>query len=144
GLEDWSYLDCLLYFRKAETRDSGANDHHGDSGPVSLCTPKADNNPLLHAMVDAGEQVCYARTDALNRYRQEGFGPMDRTVTPNGRRASTARGYLDQARQRPTLTIRTHALTERILFDGLRASGVAYLRGNSSQPEQARARREVL
>ena len=144
GLEDWSYLDCLPYFRKAETRDIGANDYHGDSGPVSVCTPKAGNNPLFHAMVEAGEQAGYARTDDLNGYRQEGFGPMDRTVTPNGRRASTARGYLDQARQRPNLTIRTHALTERILFDGLRASGVAYLRGNSSQPEQARARREVL
>ena len=144
GLEDWSYLDCLPYFRKAETRDSGANDYHGDSGPVSVCTPKAGNNPLFHAMVEAGEQAGYARTDDLNGYRQEGFGPMDRTVTPNGRRASTARGYLDQARQRPNLTIRTHALTERILFDGLRASGVAYLRGNSSQPKQARARREVL
>lgn len=144
GLEDWSYLDCLPYFRKAETRDSGANDYHGDSGPVSVCTPKAGNNPLFHAMVEAGEQAGYARTDDLNGYRQEGFGPMDRTVTPNGRRASTARGYLDQARQRPNLTIRTHALTERILFDGRRASGVAYLRGNSSQPETARARREVL
>ena len=89
---------------------------------VSVCTPKVGNNPLFHAMVEAGEQAGYARTDDLNGYRQEGFGPMDRTVTPKGRRASTARGYLDQARQRPNLTIRTHALTERILFDGRRAS----------------------
>src|SRR5690606_23409113 len=84
-------------------------------------TPKVGNNPLFHAMVEAGEQAGYARTDDLNGYRQEGFGPMDRTVTPKGRRASTARGYLDQARQRPNLTIRTRALTERILFDGRRA-----------------------
>src|SRR5690606_39707863 len=37
-----------------------------------------------------GVQTCalpisgYARTDDLNGYRQEGFGPMDRTVTPAG------------------------------------------------------------
>ena len=41
---------------------------------------------------------------------------MDRTVTPQGRRASTARGYLDQARGRPNLTIRTHALTDHIIL----------------------------
>lgn len=35
GLEHWSYLDCLPYYRKAETRDIGPNDYHGGDGPVS-------------------------------------------------------------------------------------------------------------
>jgi len=144
GLEDWTYLDCLPYFRKAESRDIGPNDYHGGDGPVSVTTPKAGNNPLFHAMVDAGVQAGYPRTDDLNGYQQEGFGPMDRTVTPQGRRASTARGYLDQARARPNLTIVTHATTDRILFDGKRASGVSYLIGNSNNATEARARREVL
>lgn len=47
GLADWSYLDCLPYFRKAECRDIGANDYHGDQGPVHVTTPKANNNPLF-------------------------------------------------------------------------------------------------
>lgn len=144
GLEDWTYLDCLPYFRKAETRDIGPNDYHGGDGPVSVTTPKAGNNPLFHAMVEAGVQAGYPRTDDLNGYQQEGFGPMDRTVTPEGRRASTARGYLDQARARANLTIVTHATTDRILFDGKRASGVSYLIGNSNDTITARARREVL
>ncbi|WP_233972627.1 choline dehydrogenase [Pectobacterium versatile] len=142
GLEDWSYLDCLPYFRKAETRDVGSNDYHGASGPVSVTTPKMGNNELFHAMVEAGVQAGYPRTDDLNGYQQEGFGPMDRTVTPKGRRASTARGYLDQAKGRKNLTIVTHALTDKILFDGKRAVGVAYFKGESSQ--MAKARREVL
>ena len=54
--------------------------------------------PLFEAMVEAGVQAGYPRTDDLNGYQQEGFGPMDRTVTPQGRRASTARGHLDPAR----------------------------------------------
>ena len=144
GLEDWSYLDCLPYFRKAETRDIGPNDYHGGDGPVSVTTPKTGNNPLFHAMVEAGVQAGYPRTDDLNGYQQEGFGPMDRTVTPNGRRASTARGYLDQARGRPNLTIVTHALTDRILFAGKRAVGAVYLRGQDNAPQEVRARREVL
>jgi choline dehydrogenase len=144
GLKNWSYLDCLPYFRKAETRDIGPNDYHGGDGPVSVTTPKAGNNPLFAAMVEAGVQAGYPRTEDLNGYQQEGFGPMDRTVTPKGRRASTARGYLDQAKSRDTLTIVTHALTDRILFDGKRAVGVAYLEGNATSPTEARARREVL
>ena len=144
GLEDWSYLDCLPYFRKAETRDIGANAYHGGEGPVSVTTPKNGNNPLFHAMVEAGVQAGYPRTDDLNGYQQEGFGPMDRTVTPQGRRSSTARGYLDQARGRPNLTIVTHALTDRILFSGKRAIGVAYLQGEDDTPVIVNARREVL
>lgn len=144
GLEDWAYPDCLPYFRKAETRDIGANDWHGGQGPVSVTTPKANNNPLFAAMVEAGVQAGYPRTEDLNGYQQEGFGPMDRTVTPNGRRASTARGYLDTAKQRDTLTIVTHATTDRIVFEGKRAVGVSYLVGKSTNPVQARARKEVL
>ncbi|KML67861.1 choline dehydrogenase [Pectobacterium peruviense] len=142
GLEDWSYLDCLPYFRKTETRDVGSNDYHGAAGPVSVTTPKMGNNELFHAMVEAGVQAGYPRTDDLNGYQQEGFGPMDRTVTPKGRRASTARGYLDQAKSRKNLTIVTHALTDKILFDGKRAVGVAYFKGENAQT--AKARREVL
>ncbi len=142
GLENWSYFDCLPYFKKAESRDIGANDYHGGDGPTSVTTPKNGNNVLYHAFVEAGVQAGYRRTDDLNGFSQEGFGPMDRTTTLNGRRSSTARGYLDQARGRENLTIVPHALTDKILFAGRRAIGVAYLRGNSSL--QAYAKREVL
>jgi choline dehydrogenase len=144
GLEDWDYLNCLPYFRKAETRDIGPNDYHGGDGPVSVTTPKAGNNPLFHAMVEAGVQAGYPRTEDLNGYQQEGFGPMDRTVTPKGRRASTARGYLDVAKKRSTLTIVTHALTDKILFEGKRAVGVRYLIGAAEERVEVRARKEVL
>ncbi|KGD70667.1 choline dehydrogenase [Tatumella morbirosei] len=144
GLENWSYADCLPYYRKAENRDSGANDYHGADGPVCVSTPKDGNNPLFSAMVEAGVQAGYPRTDDLNGYQQEGFGPMDRTVTPHGRRSSTARGYLDLAKSRTNLTIVTHATTDRIVFNGKRAVAVEYLRGKQATPVLASARKEVL
>lgn len=142
GLDDWSYRDCLPYFRKAERRDCGANVYHGGDGPLSVTTSKPGRNVLFEAMVEAGVQAGYPRTDDLNGYQQEGFGPMDRSVTPQGRRSSTARSYLDQAKARPNLTIVTHALTDRILFEGRRAVGVAYRHGD--RPVEARTRRDVL
>lgn len=144
GLEDWAYANCLPYFRKAETRDIGGNDYHGDQGPVSVTTPKPKNNVLFHAMVEAGVQAGYPRTDDLNGYQQEGFGPMDRTVTSKGRRASTARGYLDQARARKNLTIVTHATTDTIEFEGKKAVSVKYYLGKHQQVQVAKARKEVL
>src|ERR1700710_2526967 len=137
GLGGSSLINGMCYIR-----DIGPNDYHGGDGPVSVTTPKAGNNPLFHAMVEAGVQAGYPRTDDLNGYSQEGFGPMDRTVTPNGRRSSTARGYLDRAKGRPNLTIVTHAVTDRVLFAGKRAIGVAYLHGG--ERITAHVRREVL
>ncbi|UYZ67413.1 choline dehydrogenase [Moraxella bovis] len=148
GLEDWSYADCLPYYKKSETRDVGENDYHGGTGPVSVTTSQRGttigSSVLFNAMVEAGVQAGYPRTDDLNGYQQEGFGPMDRTVTPKGRRSSTARGYLDMAKSRPNLTIKTHAVTDKILFSGKRAIGVQYLQGNDTNPTTVHAKREVI
>ena len=142
GLENWTYLDCLPYFKKAEQRDAGGNDYHGGNGPIHVTTAKAGVNPLFEAMIQAGVDAGYPRTDDLNGYQQEGFGPMDRFVTPKGRRASTARGYLDMARSRERLTIYTGALTDTIVFEGKRAVGVRFeYQGRS---HTAHAAREVL
>ncbi len=142
GLEDWSYLDCLPYFKKLENRDAGENDYHGVGGPVEMTTSKPGVNPLFQAMIEAGVQAGYPSTDDLNGYQQEGFGPMDRFVTPNGRRASTARGYLDRAKPRSNITILTGALTDVILFDGKRAVGVKV--AHQSQTKNFYASREVI
>lgn len=142
GLENWSYAKCLPYFRKAETRDIGANDYHGDTGPVRVTTPKQNNNVLFHAMVEAGVQAGFPRTEDLNGYQQEGFGPMDRTVTPDGRRSSTARGYLGLSKGRSNLTIKTHATTDKVLFDNKRAIGVKWQQNGISH--QANANIEVI
>ena len=148
GLEDWTYADCLPYYKKSETRDVGENDYHGGTGPVSVTTSQRGtaigSSVLFNAMVEAGVQAGYPRIDDLNGYQQEGFGPMDRTVTPKGRRSSTARGYLDMAKSRPNLTIKTHAVTDKILFSGKRAIGVQYLQGNDTNPTTVHAKREVI
>ncbi|MDN6322885.1 MAG: choline dehydrogenase, partial [Halomonas sp.] len=142
GLEDWNYLECLPYFKKGETRDIGPNEYHGGEGPIHVTTPKADNNELYGTFMRAGIEAGFPETEDVNGYQQEGFGPMDRFVTPKGRRSSTARGYLDIAKQRANLTIETHALTDRILFEDKRAVGVSYSRKGEQQ--EVRASREVL
>ena len=60
----------------------------------------------------------------------------------NGVRWSTANAYLKPALQRPNLKVITGALSQRILLDGKRATGVEFLRGGSKQVVSAR--REVI
>lgn len=142
GLVDWSYADCLPYFKKSEQRDAGENAYHGGSGPIHVTTAKQGVNPLFEAMIQAGVDAGYPRTEDLNGYQQEGFGPMDRFVTPNGRRSSTARGYLDMAKHRERLTILTGALTDVVLFDGKRARGVRF--EHQGRLKTVEARQEVI
>jgi len=142
GLEHWSYLNCLPYFIKSETYDKGANPYHGDSGPLHITMPKADNNPLFNAMIEAAIQAGFPRTEDVNGYQQEGFAPFGRTVTPFGRRSSTARGYLGLAQGRENLSIITHAFIDRILFSGRRAVGACWI--EQGEHKQAFAGKEVL
>jgi choline dehydrogenase len=143
GLSDWTYAQCLPYFRKSENRAKGGDDYRGDSGPLHVSTG-ACANPLYDAFIEAGQQAGYVRTDDMNGYRQEGFGPMDMTVH-KGRRWSTAMAYLRPALKRPNLVLRTSALTTRVLFEGSespRAVGVEVIHHGVRM--QMRASREVI
>ena len=59
-----------------------------------------------------------------------------------GRRSSAARAYLRPALKRPNLSVKTHALATRVLFDGRRATGVAYRQHGIEKTVVAR--REVI
>lgn len=139
-LTNWSYAHCLPYFKKAETREKGADEYHGGDGPLHVTTPAADN-PLFQAFVAAGDQAGYAPTEDMNGYRQEGLGVMDMT-TRDGRRSSTARGYLRPVMGRPNLTVITSALTHKVLFESKRATGVQFSVGSAER--EASANREVI
>lgn len=140
ALEKWRYKHCLPYFKKAETRNIGGDDYHGDSGPLHV-TKGEGKNPLFKAWIAAGQQAGYPYTEDMNGYQQEGVGPMDRT-TKNGMRGSTAVGYLRPAMKRANLTVQKRAHAHRLLMDGSRVTGVEYKHGRKIKQEYAK--REVI
>lgn len=140
GLGQWSYFDCLPYFKKAENRLKGGDAYRGDQGPLNVSTGKC-SNPLYRAFVEAGQQAGYPYTDDMNGFQQEGLGPMDMTVY-KGRRWSAAQAYLRPAAKRRNLHVTARALVTRILFDGTRAIGVEYAQGG--RKHQVFAAREVI
>jgi len=135
ALSRWSYRYCLPYFKKAETRNVGGDDYHGDSGPLHV-TKGDSKNPLFGAFKQAGQQAGYPYTEDMNGYQQEGFGPMDRT-TKAGVRGSAAVGYLRPAMQRPNLTVKKRALASRLIMDGKQVTGVEFRQGRKTQTVNA-------
>jgi len=141
ALAHWSYQHCLPYFRRSETRDLGADDYHGGDGPQYVTTGRGWS-PLYDAFVEAGKQAGYPYTADMNGQQQEGFGPMQMSVK-NGIRWSTARAYLEPIMDRANLEVYTRALSERILFEGNRATGIEFTR-NGHQYAAHAERRVIL
>jgi choline dehydrogenase len=139
GNVGWSHADVLPYFRKAEHQQRGADDWHGEGGP--LCVSDLGDLPIADAFIEAAEQCGYPRNPDFNGAVQEGFGYYQFT-TRNGRRCSTAVGYLKPARKRANLQVASNALATRILLDGKRAVGIEYLQGGVKR--EARAGEVIL
>ncbi|MBW4036296.1 MAG: choline dehydrogenase [Proteobacteria bacterium] len=140
GARGWAYRNVLPYFKRAETRDEGGDAWRGGEGPLHTKYGPL-RNPLYQAFIEAGRQAGYPVTEDVNGYQQEGFGRMDMTVH-RGRRWSAANAYLRPARGRANLTVESRILVSRVVFEGSRAVGVAYLR--RGQEVVVRARREVV
>jgi len=141
GCEGWSYADVLPYFKRMECYEGGADEYRGDSGPLEVHRPTV-NDPLTKAFLKAGEEAGYRITDDICGYCQEGFGVLDSSVY-NGERWSTARAYLNPARERNNLTIVTDAVVQRVETENHKATGVNYLDSNGNQVN-TNANKEVI
>jgi choline dehydrogenase len=140
GNTGWSFEDVLPYFRRSEDQERGEDALHGVGGPLAVsnvCEP----HPLCEAFIEAAQQAGFPRNDDFNGPTQEGAGYFQLTAK-NGRRWSTAVGYLKEARRRPNLKIETNALASRILIEGRCATGIEYRQGDTTRT--AHARREVI
>jgi choline dehydrogenase len=140
GATGWDYANVLRYFLKAEDQARGAGEYHGVGGPLAVEDLRF-RNPLSAVFVEAAVQCGLRRNDDFNGPAQEGIGYYQVTQR-NGRRCSSAVAYLRPAQRRANLEVRTHSLATRILFQGTRAVGVEYRRGD--RRHVARAEREVL
>jgi choline dehydrogenase len=140
GNPGWSFAEVLPYFKRSENQERGASEFHGVGGPLNVADLRSPSR-LTDVFVHAGMEAGLRRNDDFNAAHPEGVGPFQVTQI-NGRRCSTARGYLQQALGRANLTVLTGAYATRVLFAGERAVGVAYRRQGRMQ--EVKARREVI
>jgi choline dehydrogenase len=125
GNRGWSYEGVLPYFKKSEHYEPSGDGTRGHGGPLNVAALR-ERVEIADAFIEAAAAEGFPRNPDYNNGNQEGFGYFQATQK-NGRRWSTARAFLDPARRRPNLRIETEALATRVLLDGKRAVGVAYL-----------------
>jgi choline dehydrogenase len=140
GNKNWSYNDLLPYFKKSETNERGANDFHGDSGPLHV-SDRPIFYPISKQFIEASTQAGFNQTDDFNGDSQEGVGYYQCTIK-DGERCSAARGYLLPAMSRKNLTVITHAVVSKLVIDDKIATGVEYV--HQGQRKVLFANKEVI
>jgi choline dehydrogenase len=141
GNTGWSWDEVLPWFRKLEDNEQGADAWRGAGGPMRVSDVSGQVHPLCKVYLQAGGQAGLPHNPDFNGASQEGVG-IYQITTQGGLRASASSAYLRPAMKRAWLSVQTGAHATRIVFDGLRASGVVYRQGGQSL--FARARREVI
>jgi choline dehydrogenase len=142
GNQGWSYESVLPYFKRAEDfSGEGDDDYHGTGGPLSVQKSNRENDELLDVFVEAGQQVGSPFTKDFNGKRQEGVSRYEHTMR-GSKRCSAARGYLHPALGRKNLHTETDVTVDRVEFDGKKAVGVTFIKGDKSVT--VRANKEVI
>jgi choline dehydrogenase-like flavoprotein len=133
GCTGWSYEDVLPFFRKSEDNDTYDNRYHGKGGPLGVSQPAAPL-PICEAYFMAAEQIGIPRNMDMTGETQDGVGYYQLTQR-NVRRSSVSAAFLDPARHRTNLTIRTGAQVRRVVVEKGRAVGVELAGGDVIQAE---------
>jgi choline dehydrogenase len=140
GCSGWSFDDLKPFFLRAERFTGPASPEHGVEGPLTVSPPRT-----LHELAQVFVDACAeSGVPKLTEYSGgDQFGAfLSLTTMKEGKRASTARAYLDPVRSRSNLSVLTECLADQVLMDGDRVVGVRYRQGAGSF--EIRARREVL
>lgn len=140
GLDGWDWESVLATYKKIEDSQREDRELRGGSGPMRLeDTPEGTD--LTGVFKEAAIEAGIGTTSDRNAKEPVGFDIWE-TIFPGGRRHNTERGYLDRARSRKNLTVLTEAHVTRVRFEGKRASGITYFKGDATR--EVSAEREVI
>lgn len=140
GCPGWAWQDVLPYLRKLENQQDSTSPLAGHGGPINVISAKHEGNPLSRAFIDSAVQLGYPFNDDFTANLEgAGWHLLD---MKDGKRSVARNEYLEPSLKRPGVTLSPNSHATRLLFEGTRCVGVAYLRDGKEQ--QVRARREVL
>lgn len=122
GATGWNGASMTQALNALEDHAAGPSELRGSGGRVRV-DPAIYSYPLAERMIEAGENLGLARVGDLNGTTGPRVGLYSHNIR-NGRRESAAATFLEPARKRSNVKVVTHALAERIVFEGRRAVAV--------------------
>ena len=141
GNYGWSYHNVLPYFRRSERNENGADFYRGGAGPLKISNVRT-MHPLADLFIASGVKWGLPYNPDFAGAAFEGVGPVQATQS-RGWRHSAADAYLQPAKARRNLTIRTKAIVARIGFNARRAATVEYVIPDGTR-RIAEARQEIV
>lgn len=126
GNVGWGWDEVLSAYKRIEDYAAGDPALRGRGGPLTITDLGDQAHPLCKPYLEATEKAGLTFTPDFNGAEQEGVGLYQFTIK-NGIRNSAARAFLRPAMKRKNLLVETHAQVTKILFEGKRAVGVAYV-----------------
>jgi choline dehydrogenase len=132
----WGWEDVLPAYKKIEDYAAGDPAYRGRGGPLHIQDLGDQAHPLCTPYLKAAEAAGLRFTADFNGAEQEGVGLYQFTIR-NGQRLSAARAFLRPAMGRANLRVETGAHATRVLFEGHRATGIAYVQHGRSLEAKA-------
>lgn len=140
----WGYESVLGIYRRIEDwRGAPDPQRRGTGGPVHVETAR-NPQPVALAMVEAAESLDMPIYDSPNGMMMEGRGgaALNDLIVKDGRRSSMFRSYVLPKLGQGNLTVMTHTLVSRLIFNGTTVIGVEVIQ--DSQRRLIMAEREVV
>lgn len=132
GDANWSWAKVLPSFKAIENYWRGESEFHGIDGEWQVSKQRLSWD-ILDRFAEAANQAGIPNTIDFNTGNNEGVSQFE-VNQKLGMRWSAARGFLKPARGRKNLLILTGALSNKVLFEDKRATGIQfYLNGELCQ-----------
>jgi len=125
GATGWRFADCLPYFKRAEDWAGGESEFRGAGGPLKIA-PSPGLHPVARAMIDGSAALGIPVIDDPNGASNEGAASSNFNIA-DGKRWSSATGYLLPILDHQRLTVCTGSLATGLVLDGSRCRGVRHL-----------------
>lgn len=145
GCPGWGYEDVLPALKRMENRIGGDPHVRGQGGPIDVIDLR-HHDALTEAFSSSCKALGIKSVADYNAGCSEGVSLMQMSQS-SGRRCSTEAGYLRSARSRTNLTVETHAMMSKLVFEGNRVAGVKFSKTNAgpkAEEQTVLAGREVI
>jgi choline dehydrogenase len=140
GDDSWRWEQVFALFKEVEDYWRGPSEAHGAGGEWRVEQQRLSWD-ILSRFAEAATQAGIPATDDFNAGDNLGVSLFE-VNQKRGLRWSSARGFLDPVRSRPNLSIVTGALSDKLVLDGKRVTGIEILRG--TERCMARSRIETI